>query len=117
LIQDDLIACRYDQLVDLLDENGQVLSSLAAAVVVDFHYGEGAERVAPSDEKAIRKRLVPGAWNIAYPYVREAVHTMSTRLGLGPIALGVLGPRDVVPQDVHVRGVAEYRGSSSTPSG
>jgi len=108
LLEQDRVACRFDQEVALLDASGEEITTVSAGIVVDFHMADAANKLSAQDEKAVREYLVPGAWDIAYPFVREAVHTMSTRLGY-PVALGVLNPNELRPQDVHVRGIAEFR--------
>lgn len=109
--EDRRVACRFDQSVALLNPGGDVIAVISVAILVDFHFeDEGAPSLDLSNEDHIRRDLIPGAWSVGYPYVREAVQTMSTRLGLGTVSLGVIvTPEDVTPQDVHVRGVAEFR--------
>lgn len=109
-IEPGRVICRFEQEIALLDDAENDVATITVEVLVDFHT-EGEEELvlAPEDEDSIRSVLLPGAFNVAYPFIREAVHTMSSKLDLGPVTLGVLVPGELRPQDVHVRGIAEFR--------
>jgi hypothetical protein len=108
LLEPDRVTCRYDQRLALVADANEELVVIETAILVDFHFDENSS-LEPEDEQEIEQRLLPDAYGIAYPFFREAFQTMSTRLGLGPIVLGILDPGEVGPGEVHVRGEAEFR--------
>ena len=76
----------YEHRVHCRDEEGGDLATIETGVVVDFDLTHGDE-----PELAVVACLADtNGIFIAWPYIRESVQSMSVRLGLAPITLGIL---------------------------
>ncbi len=79
-------ACRFAERVILLDEAGQHLGLIEVLCVVDFRLEEGPE----PDFETLSAYASHEACYIAQPYLREAIQTTTSKLGLDPVVLAVL---------------------------
>jgi hypothetical protein len=90
--------CRFEHSVELLDFDSDAYASIRTQHVVTFSLAKGE---APDDE-AIGMWMDSNVYFMVYPYVREAIHAMSTRLDLPPVLLGVLSRDQATPSGVVV---------------
>jgi hypothetical protein len=86
LVEPPRFACRFLHRVALMDESQDRLAGVETALLLEFTI-EGEEHP-PSD--AVRTYIDRNALFLAYPYLREAVQSMTLKLGLDPVVLGVL---------------------------
>jgi hypothetical protein len=91
-------SCRLTYRVALLDPDEWDLGAIELALILDYRVNGGIPTrdviAAYVDEYAIR---------VALPYVRETIHTTTSRLGIA-LVLGVLNESDVLPTEVHLQG-------------
>jgi len=76
----------FEHRVECRNTDGDAIAEIETGVLVDFELSGDDE---PELPVVACFADTNGAF-IAWPYIREAVQTMSTRLGLAPIVLGVL---------------------------
>jgi hypothetical protein len=85
-IEKDELSLWFEHRVRCQDEGGEEVATIETGIVMDF---------AVTGDEVPELSVVScfadsnGAF-IAWPYIREAVQAMSTRLGLAPITLGIL---------------------------
>ena len=79
-------ACRFAERIVLLDGADEHLALVEVVCVLEFRFDDGPE----PDSEALSAYVSHNAYNVAHPYLREAVQTATTKLGLDPAVLGVL---------------------------
>jgi hypothetical protein len=85
-IKQSHFACRFAERVVLLDGAGQHLALVEVLCVVEFRLDDGPE----PDSEALSAYASHEAYYVAQPYLREAIQTTTTKLGLDPAVLAVL---------------------------
>jgi hypothetical protein len=95
-IQQSQFACRFTQRVVLLDQDNQQLAMVEVVCVLEFDLDEGPE----PDPEALSAYVDQHAYFIAHPYLREAVQTTTTKLGLDPVVLGILRRSEARPSEI-----------------
>lgn len=89
-----MFACRITYRVVLLDDDHWDLGAVEIALVMEFEVsGE------PPERDVVGAFVNEHGYEIALPYVREAVHSVASRLGLA-VVLGLLNENDVLPTEV-----------------
>ncbi len=76
----------FDHHVECSNLDGECIATIETGVIIDFDLAGDEE---PTLSVVACFADTNGAF-IAWPYIREAVQTMSLRLGLAPITLGIL---------------------------
>jgi hypothetical protein len=80
----DSLACRFEQSVELIDAANKSLARASACALVEFTLdGE-------PDADALALFVQENGYFIAYPYLRQAIHDLTARLGFDAVVLGVL---------------------------
>lgn len=101
-LSDDALACRFEQSVELLDTAEQPLARASACAVVEF-------ALLPSDDEhrdngelspAVELFVQENGYFIAYPYLRQAIHDLTARMGFDAVVLGVLARGQQRPNHV-----------------
>lgn len=90
---EDSLACRFEQSVELLDADDEPLARASACAIVEFdllpaggeHRNDGELSLA-----AVELFVEENGYFIAYPYLRQAIHDLTARLGFDAVVLGVL---------------------------
>lgn len=97
----DMYACRITYRVVLLDREHWDLGAVEIALIMQFEIsGE------PPTRDVLGAFVNEHGYSIALPYVREAVQSMTSRLGFA-VVLGLLNdPADVLPEEVTFLGGA-----------
>jgi len=89
---------RFSYLVEAKDELGERVATLEFTLVLDWAVPEDFT----PDRAAADLVAATTGYFAAYPYAREIVHTLSTRLGIDPIVLGALRRGTLSPAAVTV---------------
>ena len=96
-LEQDSLACRFEQTVELLDGDREPLARASACAVVEFDLGPAStadgNQDADGDElsaRALELFVDQNGYFIAYPYLRQAIHDLTARLGFDAVVLGVL---------------------------
>lgn len=98
LVEERRLACRFEVRVGLLDEHEQEFARIEVAYVVDFE----RKGSVPLEDEVLGIFIEQNAFFMCYPYIREAVHAMSARLGTEPVVLGILKRGEARSVDVTV---------------
>ncbi len=76
----------FEHHVECSNANRDTIATIDTGIIVDFDVAGDEEPELP----VVACFADTNAAFMAWPYIREAVQTMSTRLGLSPITLGIL---------------------------
>jgi preprotein translocase subunit SecB len=85
-ISDDSISCRFRHTIELLDDDQNVCATVESHHIANFALAPGPD----ISEDAVSTWVDQNVFFMVYPYLREAVQTMTTRLSLDPVVLGTL---------------------------
>jgi len=85
-ISDDSISCRFRHIVELLNDDQNVCATVESHHVASFALEPGRD----ISEDAVSMWVDHNVFFMVYPYLREAVQAMTTRLSLEPVVLGTL---------------------------
>lgn len=100
-VTEDQVSVWFDYTVHVADADGEI-ATIEVGTVLDFDR-LGQDR-RPLDEDAVSCFADTNAFFIAFPYIRESVHTVARRLGLGGVVLGMVRRQVAPPTDGDVRG-------------
>ena len=98
-VPDEGFECKFDVSAPLADDEGSLIADLAVAVITSFRTTSDGT---PSDDavKAFMHRI---AYVVATPFIREAIQTLTTRLGLEPLTLGLLQSGNDLPVEASMQ--------------
>lgn len=82
----DHLSLWFEHRVDCRNATGESVAEIETGVILDFDMAAGPE---PELPVVACFADTNGAF-MAWPYIREAVQSMSVRLGLAPVTLGIL---------------------------
>jgi hypothetical protein len=85
-IRDNEFDCRYEMNIPIQADDDSPMAKIEVVVVAHFAVPQGRH----PDKEAVRKYTESVGYLIAMPFIREAVQTISVRLGLEPLTLGLL---------------------------
>ena len=92
-IDDDSISCRFRHTVELLDDDENAYATVEAHHIANFALEPGSD----VSEDAVSAWVDHNVFFMIYPYLREAIQTMTTRLNVDPVVLGVLSRNGARP--------------------
>jgi hypothetical protein len=92
------LSCRFDFRVELLDDGEESFGNITADVLVDYELAAECD----TDEQTVSCFMDTNAFFMAYPYIREAIHSMSARLGVDAVLLGILRRDELRPSGVTI---------------
>lgn len=93
LVTETQILCRFSHRFVALTEDGSKVARIRADHLVRFDLADGPD-LSP---ETIAVWAETNVFFMMYPYLREAVQSMSIRIGLDPIILGVLRRDELRP--------------------
>lgn len=85
--------CRFETRARLFDGNRGKLATIDVDIVASFTLPDQDENLA-----ALEQFMQQVGYFVVYPYVRETMQSLATRLGLGAITLGLLQTGPEGPQ-------------------
>lgn len=106
LVEPPRFATKFMERVALVGDDDAQVAWVEVVVVLEFELADGDVPSADAISGYVRRN----ATFIAHPYIREAVHSLSSRLGTDAILLGVLDRSQVRPDEVRFLA----RGSTAT---
>lgn len=89
---------RFSYSIEARDEMGMSVATLEFTLVLDWAVPDDFT----PDRAAADFVAATTGYFAAYPYAREIVHTLSSRLGIDPIVLGALRRENVTPAAVTI---------------
>jgi len=98
-IRQSHFACRFTERVVLLNAAGQHLALVEVVCVLEFSLDDGPE----PDSEELYAYAGHDAYYIADPYIREAIQTITTKLGLESVVLGILNSHERHPFTITIR--------------
>jgi hypothetical protein len=93
---------KFDYKIGLMDSSDEPIGTIEFSIVVDY---EIEEAFTPDDDAAAFVSKTTGYF-AAYPYARELVFSLSSRLGLDPLTIGMLTRGALEPKSVASRGTS-----------
>lgn len=94
------LSCRWVVAFPIKGADGD-LARIEATVVQSFLHDSGQLEL--PDEDLMRQFVKYTAYFGVFPYLREALQTMSVRLGLSPVIMGFLHRGDLAPRSIYIR--------------
>jgi hypothetical protein len=79
--------CRYEARAPLRADDESTVAELNIAVVLSFTHTDDV----PADKDAVSAFMDQVAYFVAMPFIREGIQSLSVRLGLDALTLGMLG--------------------------
>jgi hypothetical protein len=105
--------CRWVVAFPIKGADGD-LARIETTVVQSFLHEDGQLEL--PDDELMQHFLQYTAYFGVFPYLREALQTMSVRLGLSPVIMGFLHRGDLAPRAIYVRDTDKTSGSDANPS-
>jgi hypothetical protein len=90
---------KFEVDVPVLSEDEKDLARIEMAIVASFTL-EGGE---PPERKLVSEFIRRVAFFVVMPFIRESLHSLSTRLGLEPITIGLLQQGSAMPVQAWVK--------------
>lgn len=92
--------CRFNVIASITEDDGETqIAEVRVGLVLKFSV-DGEDEISSDDARMFMRSV---GTSLAVPYIRESIHSMTLRLGIPAIVLGIVRPGEFVPRTAMLR--------------